>query len=107
MEVKLIILKLGYIKNNSVYNLTPSFPEHKYYLFQELKKNYFPHYNYTTKPTKKINNVKYRNFNNQFSNKTSYNNHSFVDIKNTSEDNKGNIKYYKVKLQKKDLSKFV
>jgi hypothetical protein len=98
--------KKSLIKNNSVYNLTPSFPEHKYYLFQELKKNYVPHYNYTTKPTKKINNVKYRNFNNQFSNKTSYNNHSFVDIKNTSEDNKGNIKYYKVKLQKKDLSKF-
>ena len=96
------------IKTKSDYNLTSN-PNNKYYLFQELKKNYVPNYNYTTKKmyNNNINNNRYKSYNYNIHNDKVFNNHSFVDIKEINDNtNKKDIKYYKVKLQRKELSKF-
>ena len=96
------------IKTKSDYNLTAN-PNNKYYLFQELKKNYVPNYNYTSKKiyNTNINNNRYKNYNYVSYNDKVFNNHSFVDIKEINDNtNKKDIKYYKVKLQRKQLSKF-
>ena len=97
------------IKHKSQNNLISS-PKDKLYLFQELKKNYKPNYNYTTsnKYTSLNNNITYKNNNYSTSINNKLRNHSFVDIKEVSNNSKKDdeIKYYRVQLKRKQLSKF-
>lgn len=97
------------IKHKSQNNLI-SYPNDKLYLFQELKKNYIPNYNYTTTNnyTNLNNNISYKNSNYSTSINNKLKNHSFVDIKEVNNNSKkeDEIKYYRVQLKRKQLSKF-
>ena len=103
-------------KNKTEYNLIMSpIPNQNYYLFRELKRNYVPRYNYNVEKTydnrNNINkNININNHNHKSvvsANKNnSYNNHSFIDIKDTSKADENKEKLYRVKLQRKQLAKF-
>ena len=97
------------IKHKSQNNLISS-PNNKLYLFQEMKKNYIPNYNYTTSNNyiNLDNNTIFKNSNYSTSNNNRLKNHSFVDIKEINNNTKkeDEIKYYRVQLKRKQLSKF-
>ena len=90
------------LKNKSVNNLITN-PNNNYYLFSEPKKNYVPNYNYNTQK-KSINNHSHKNI--IFTSENAFNNHSFIDIKQKSNKEEKENKMYKVKLPRKQLSKF-
>ena len=101
--------KKSLIKYKSQHNMIP-YPNDKLYLFQQLKKNYKPNYNYSTvnNYTNLTNNTSYKNSYYIPSNNRKLKNHSFVDIKEVNNNSRKDdeIKYYRVQAKRKQLSKF-
>lgn len=108
------------IRAKSMYNLSQDLynnNNYKNYYFKDFKKNYTTHYNYNNynkydfTAKKNINtenyntDIKFIKDNNSI--KKSYDNHTFVDVKDQNkEDENSSKKLYKVKLQRKKLAKF-
>ena len=94
-------------KNKSMNNLSTN-PNIDYYTFKELENEYSPNYNNNIQKNNinknRANNYRYKDITTSKNNL--YNNHSFVEVKDTSKSKKYTNKTYKVNIPRKELSKF-
>ena len=94
-------------KNKSMNNLSTN-PNIDYYTFKECENEYSANYNNNIQKNNinknRANNYRYKDITTSKNNL--YNNHSFVEVKDTSKSKKYTNKTYKVNIPRKELSKF-